>query len=64
MLFGGCFCGVMFKALNSGIVVSEFELQSRYYVHFGTNTHGKRSEPPYPASNLLLVFKKDGFGIK
>ena len=22
-------------------VVSKFELQSRYYVHFRTNTHGK-----------------------
>ena len=26
--------GVMFKALNGGIVVSEFVLQSGYYVHF------------------------------
>ena len=34
-------CGVMVKALDCGIVVSEFELQSRYYVHFQTNTFGK-----------------------
>ncbi len=27
--------------MNSGIVESEFELQSRYYVHFWTNTLGK-----------------------
>ena len=30
----GCPRGVMVKALNFGIVVSEFELQLRYYVHF------------------------------
>ena len=28
----------MVKALNYGITVREFELQSRYYVHFRTNT--------------------------
>ena len=28
---------VMVKSLDRGIVVSEFELQSRYYVHFRTN---------------------------
>ena len=30
--------GVMVRALDCGIVASEFELQSRYYVHFRTNT--------------------------
>ena len=30
---------VMVKALDWGIVVREFELQSRYYVHFRTNSH-------------------------
>ena len=38
--------GVMVKALDGGIVVSKFELQSHYYVHFRTNT--LRYEPPYP----------------
>ena len=33
--------GVMVKALDCEIVVSEFELQSHYYVHFRTNTLGK-----------------------
>ena len=33
------------KALNCGIVVSEFELQSSYYVHFRTNTLGKGMNP-------------------
>ena len=29
--------GVLVKAMDYGIVVSEFELQSRYYVHFQAN---------------------------
>ena len=35
------------KVLDCGIVVSEFELQSHYYVHFRTNTLGKGMTPPY-----------------
>ena len=30
----GCNGGVMVKAMDCGIVVREFVLQSRYYVHF------------------------------
>ena len=37
--------GVMVKAMDSGIVVSEFKLQSRYYVHFRANTLGKGMTP-------------------
>ena len=37
----GCSRGVMVKAIDCGIIVSEFELQSRYYVHFRTNSFGK-----------------------
>ena len=33
--------GVMVKALDYEIVVSEFGLLSRYYIHFQTNTLGK-----------------------
>ena len=33
--------GVMVKAMVCEIVAHEFELQSRYYVHFRTNTLGK-----------------------
>ena len=33
--------GVMIKAMDCGIVVSEFELQSRYYVHIQITTPGK-----------------------
>ena len=36
---------VIIKALDCGIVVSEFELQSPYYVHFRTNTLGKSMNP-------------------
>ena len=35
----------MVKAMNCGIVVREFVLQSRYYVHFRTNTLGKGMNP-------------------
>ena len=42
---GGGARGVMVKAMDCGIVVSEFELQSRYYVHFRTNTPGKGMNP-------------------
>ena len=38
---GGCLRGVMVKAIDCGIVVREFVLQSFYYVHFRANTLGK-----------------------
>ena len=41
----GCPRGVMVKAMDCGIVVSEFELQSRYYVHFRANTLRKGMNP-------------------
>ena len=41
----GCPHGVMVKALDCGIVVYEFVLQSRYYVHFQANTLGKGMSP-------------------
>ena len=37
--------GVMVKAMYWEIVVSEFVLQSRYYIHFRANTHGKGMNP-------------------
>ena len=40
-----CPRGVMVKAMDWGIVVSEFVLQSRYYVHFRANTLGKGMNP-------------------
>ena len=37
--------GVMVKAMDSGIVVSEFVLQLRYYIHFRANTLGEGMNP-------------------
>ena len=60
--------GVMVKAKDSGIMVSEFELKSVYYVHFRTNTLEKGTSPLIlPAMRKivpLLFFKKDGVGSK
>ena len=41
----GCPRGVMVKAMDCRIVVSEFEFQSRYYVHIRANTLGKGMNP-------------------
>ena len=35
----------MNKAMENGTVVREFELKSRYYVHFRANTLGKGMNP-------------------
>ena len=40
-----CRLGVMFIAMDCGIVVSEFVLQSRYNVYFRANTQGKGMNP-------------------
>ena len=37
----------MVKVMDCGIVVSEFVLQLRYYVHFWENTLGKGINPSY-----------------
>ena len=47
-IYEGCPRDVMLKAMDRGIVVSEFVLQSRYYVHFRANTLGK-------GMNLLIL---------
>ena len=44
----GCPRSVMGKAMDCGIVVREFVLQSRYYVHFRADTLGK-------GMNLLIL---------
>ena len=36
--------------MDCEIVVREFELQSRYYVHFQANTLGKGMNPTHPPS--------------
>ena len=35
----------MVRAMDCGIVVREFELQSRYYIHFQENTLRKGMNP-------------------
>ena len=45
MCGGGGPHGVMVKAMDCGIIVHEFVLQSRYYVHFQANTLGKGMNP-------------------
>ena len=41
-------CGVVAKVIDSDIVVSEFKLQSRYYVLFRTNTFENGIKPLIP----------------
>ena len=45
---GGCPRGVMVKAMDCGIVVREFVLQSRYYVHF-------RAKYPWEGYETLIL---------
>ena len=45
--FLGCLRGVVVKVLNCDIVITEFELQLRYYVHFRTKNIWKRHELSY-----------------
>ena len=40
--------GLIANVLNCDVVVSEFELQSRYYVHIRINTLGKSINPLIP----------------
>ena len=58
----------MIKAMDCGIVVREFILPSRYYVHFRANTLGKGMNllilPAMGKIVPLLLFKENGFGIK
>ena len=65
---GRCPRGVMVKAIDCGIVVSEFVLQSRYYIHFRAKNPWKRYEPPYPPSYVLnsttTVLLKQQYGFK
>ena len=57
----------MVKSLDSRIVVREFELQSRYYIHFRTNILGKGMNPfilPAMGWTTTVFLKKNAFGIK
>ena len=50
-----CPGGVMAKAMDCGIVVSEFELQSRYYIHFRINDLEKGMKPYPPSYGLNSI---------
>ena len=50
--------GVMVKAMDCGIVVSEFELKTCYYVHFRANTLGKDIPLNKEISCYITVCKK------
>ena len=58
----------MVKALENGIIVREFKLQSRYFFNFWTNTFGKSMNPLILRERGCIVLQlfsyKDGFGIK
>ena len=47
-------CAVVANMMNSKIIVSEFELQSRYYVHFVINTLEKGLKPLIPPHIVFL----------
>ena len=36
---------IIVKAMDCGIMINKFEVESRYYIHFGTNTLGKGMNP-------------------
>ena len=55
--YGVCPRGVMVKAMDCRIIVSEFVLQSRYYVHFRANILGGSMNPLIlPAIRVPLMF--------
>ena len=60
--------GIVAKVLPCDLLVSEFELQSYYCVHFQINNLGEMYEPSYPPITgwILpqLLFLKDVFEIE
>ena len=69
------FCGVVANVLNCNIIVRQFELQSRYNVHFRTNTlekvlihnlssHGLRSITTFlgGARGVMVIVVGNGRG--
>ena len=58
----------MVHTLDCGIVVREFEHQSRYYIYFQTNTLGNGMDLfvflSRNSTTTVLKKKIDGFGIK
>ena len=60
--------GVMVNVLACNTVVSEFELQLRYYVHYQANTFGSGLICffffPYGLNSSRTFLFEDGFSIK
>ena len=55
----------MVKAMDCGIVVRDFVLQSCHYVHFRANTLGNGMNPlTLPAMGKIVPLLENGFGIK
>ena len=70
VIWGGNHHDEVANMLNCNMEVIEFDLQSRYCVHFQTNTLGKVIIPsPFihqqaAGETVLLLFYKNDFGIK
>ena len=48
--------GVVANVLDCDIAISEVEINSRYYVHFRTNTFGKgMNSPSYELKSAIIV---------
>ena len=59
----------MANMLDCGIIVTEFEFQLCYYIHFQTNTFGKGWNPFIPPQLWVKLYfnyslYNDGFSIK
>ena len=63
---GGSPFGVVANMLDCNIIVSEFKLQSNYYIHFRTLRKGMKPliTPAMDGRVPLQFFYKDGFAIK
>ena len=55
MLLLQILCGVVAELLDYDMVVSEFELKSRYYVHFRTNNLLEGMNTQIPQSNNAIA---------
>ena len=62
------FCSAVVNVLDCYTIISNFLLQSHYYVHFPTNAHGERYEllitPNYRLNSTTTDILQYDFGIK
>ena len=68
MIVDSSYSAVHPKVLNRGLEINVFKLQSRYYLHFRTNTTGKGMSHLIPQPWVKIVppvfFYKDELGIE